>query len=583
MSRMIEDLIAQGFKLRSYNIGTQYVPCPRCSPTRKKKTDPCVSVTISDDNSALYHCHHCEWSGKAGTVRRTQENIGPKKYIKPEVKDSSSLPLKVTSFLEKRGITRKVWERNKLSYSTETNSLCFPFIYQGSMVNIKYRNLSEKKFSLVKGAQLIFYGLDDIKAHDTIIIVEGEFDKLALEVCGFTNVISVPNGAPSRIKEGNKIENTGQYEYLQHAEDIIRKVKKVIIAVDNDQTGKNLQYELARRIGAEKCWIVEFPNKDANDCLLEFGIDVVCDAIRDARAYPIHGLYTVMDFDKTLFAYFKDVMSTGAPTGWANIDMHYSIPPGRLTVVVGIPNSGKSEWIDALMWNLAKNDDWRFAVFSPENGKEAHVTKLIEKVIGKSTNPKSDNRMSDQEFIEGMAVIAQSFYFIVSEDTEELPTLDWILEKAKIAIYRHGIRGLLIDPYNEIEHKRAPGEQETEYISKLLTKLKKFAKIQGLHIWIVVHPSKMQSDKDGNTLMPSLYDATGSAHWANKTDFGIVVHRGNDVTNITEIHIKKVRFKHEGKRGMCNLIYHTESGTYRMPEKKPKYSLDENEDEIISY
>ena len=36
----------------------------------------------------------------------------------------------------------------------------------------------------VKGAEKVLYGLDDIKGAETIIIVEGELDKLALEEAG---------------------------------------------------------------------------------------------------------------------------------------------------------------------------------------------------------------------------------------------------------------------------------------------------------------------------------------------------------------------------------------------------------------
>ena len=37
--------------------------------------------------------------------------------------------------------------------------------------------------------------------------------------------------------------------------------------------------------------------------------------------------------------------------------------------------------------------------------------------------------------------------------------------------HRHGIRGLVIDPYNEIDHTRPAYMQETEYISNMLSKV----------------------------------------------------------------------------------------------------------------
>ncbi len=46
------------------------------------------------------------------------------------------------------------------------------------------------------GAEKVLFGLNDIAGQPEIIIVEGEMDKLAFEEAGFTNVASVPDGAP---------------------------------------------------------------------------------------------------------------------------------------------------------------------------------------------------------------------------------------------------------------------------------------------------------------------------------------------------------------------------------------------------
>ena len=43
------------------------------------------------------------------------------------------------------------------------------------------------------------------------------------------------------------------------------------------------------------------------------------------------------------------------------------VVPGELTVVTGVPNSGKSEWIDALLCNLNESVGWKFALCSMEN------------------------------------------------------------------------------------------------------------------------------------------------------------------------------------------------------------------------
>ncbi len=56
---------------------------------------------------------------------------------------------------------------------------------------------------------------------------------------------------------------------------------------------------------------------------------------------------------------------------------------GELTIVTGVPNSGKSEWLDALLVNLSKCHGWSFAFCSMEKRPKDHARQLIEKYCGK--------------------------------------------------------------------------------------------------------------------------------------------------------------------------------------------------------
>jgi twinkle protein len=61
---LIEKLKDAGIHLRSYAPGSRRTTCPQCSPHRKKKTDPCMSVTIeAERDAAVWHCWHCGWKG----------------------------------------------------------------------------------------------------------------------------------------------------------------------------------------------------------------------------------------------------------------------------------------------------------------------------------------------------------------------------------------------------------------------------------------------------------------------------------------------------------------------------------------
>ena len=57
---------------------------------------------------------------------------------------------------------------------------------------------------------------------------------------------------------------------------------------------------------------------------------------------------------------------------------------------------------------------------------------------------------------------------------------------------------------------------------------------------VAAHPVKQRKGEDGTMQMPSLYDISDSAHWYNKTDVGIVVHRLDQTRSI--IRVSKSRF-----------------------------------------
>ena len=85
----------------------------------------------------------------------------------------------------------------------------------------------------------------------------------------------------------------------------------------------------------------------------------------------------------------------------------------------------------------------------------------------------------------------------------------------------------------------------------------------GVHIWFIAHPAKMRPDDNGKIRAPSLYDISGSAHWVNKADLGVVVHRSPERhPPMTEIYIRKVRFKSVGKIGKVTLGYDRATGRY---------------------
>ena len=100
-------------------------------------------------------------------------------------------------------------------------------------------------------------------------------------------------------------------------------------------------------------------------------------------------------------------------------------------------------------------------------------------------------------------------------------------------------------------------------MSLFLTQLRKFARDNQIHIWLVAHPSKLMKDNKGIYPVPDGYAVSGSAHFYNKADNIIAVHRDTSNPNApTEVHVQKIRSRWLGKRGVAYLKWQSQSGRF---------------------
>ena len=578
---LVERLLQFGIRLDNYAPGDKKLLCPKCSHTRRNKADPCLSVTVdADADHAVWNCHNCGWKGTTHELDATAREAKKRRRNQPPKRPTRApgiLTPAVLRWFADRGISEAVVRRNKIGAArhwipalrAEVDCIAFPYFRNGELINIKYRALQSKHFTQEKDAEKILYGLDDIADQDEAIIVEGEVDKLSAEVAGILNVVSVPDGAPSKLKDEVR-EDDAKFEYLGNCEAELTRLKKIIIAVDHDAAGQVLEEELARRLGKERCWLVLWPEandvlcKDANEALLWHGPEAVRASIADAEPYPITGLHLITRYRDEILSLYDRLTEAGAPerglsTGWPSVDEFMTIRQGELSVVTGYTHSGKSEVIDALMVNMARLHGWNFAICSFENPPTQHIPKLLEKYLGAPFRDGPTRRMGREEAYHAMLDLEDRFFLIRAGD--EAPTIDWILERARAAVLRYGIKGLVIDPYNEVEHHRDRNMTETEYVSQILGKVKRFAENHGVHVWFVAHPAKPQRDA-GKLPVPTLYDISGSANWANKADIGLVIYREMDDDNRVTLYLRKVRFKEVGQVGVVELQWDKVTGRY---------------------
>lgn len=541
------------------------VPCPQCSPSRRKKQAKCLSVNVE---KGCWSCAHCGWvGGLMQGARHVEEPWRKPIYVRPiEHALPEQLEPAMLEWFKARGIPEHVLRRNRISMrsvympqvESRVQAIAFPYYRGAELINIKYRD-REKNFRMEVGAERILYGLNDIDPA-RVVIVEGEIDRISVEVAGIVSCVSVPDGAPAI--------NTKNYEtkftFLDCDE--VAAVREWIIAVDNDEPGTRLEQELLRRFGVENCRRVTWPDgcKDANDVLIRHGADALRTCIESAALLPIAGAIRISELRREIELLYAEGEGRGLSTGWLGFDEFYSVAPGTMTVITGVPGSGKSNWLDALLVNLARLHGWIAAMFSPENQPlRQHAARLMEKFTGQPFRPGPTQRMSPQRRDEALAWVDHHFHLIAPEDDADW-TLDRVLSIAAALVRRHGVKVVALDPFNELEHTRPPQQTETEFIGACLKRIRQFARRHQVAFFVVAHPAKMLRDKKtGEVPVPSLYDIHGSAHWFNKSDNGLVVWRDKgDPKAPVIVHVQKVRFREHGRLGAQPFRYGRAIGDY---------------------
>jgi len=538
------------------------IVCPVCSESRKKKNEKSMSVTVQSDVT-LYTCHHCNATG--GVQRERYKPPPQRKPATVSVPKTADTSL-ITEYLESRNINPLLVEKYGLVSAPkffreygEQDAIGFVYDRDTDERAVKWRSLKTKAWTQ-QGAARTFYGIEFIEDKpETLVICEGEMDVLALATAGIT-AVSCPNGAPSKVSN-RKVhpEEDKKFTYLWEERDLLEGLERIVLATDDDPAGEALAEELARRIpdGRAKCWRVQYPRgcKDSNDVLTNHGPEKLKECIDNPTALPLKGIYTAREYLGEVEDIFSKGLGGGVSTGLKTLDKLFTIAPGQLSVITGLPSSGKSEFVDQLMVNLAINESWKFAIASFENPPHFHISKLAEKVVGKSFHPGSANRMDKKEMEGAYEFINDHFVFLDNKDGV-VSSVESIINRCKASILRMGVRGLVIDPYNFLE--QGEGEEHLS-ISGMLTKITTFAKAHDLHVWFVAHPTKVYPNDKGEYPVVGGNHISGSAAWFAKADVGLTIHRTDESV---DIHCWKMRFKWLGRQGVVPLSYDVVNGRY---------------------
>tara|TARA_R100001463_G_scaffold52153_2_gene102896 strand:- start:3066 stop:4817 length:1752 start_codon:yes stop_codon:yes gene_type:complete len=504
-----------GIQLKG-NRSQQKLVCPNCIKLGKENyRDTCLSVNT---NEGVYNCHKCGWQGKV----KTQTNIMEiKNYKVPEKKNMKKLTDSGKEFLLSRGITEEVIANNKIVSTKDNRNILLPYFKNGKIVNYKTRGIDGKFFTQSRDAEPIIYNYDRCVDSEAIVICEGEMDSLSWEVAGVKFHTSVNMGAPN----SNDKNIDKKLECISNCYEVFDNAKVIYIATDEDENGRNLQKELVRRFGAEKCLLVDLsPYKDANEVLISEGAESLQKRLKIASTPKVEGIFNVDDVSASMLDGFHNGQERGTTTYIDSVDKAWTWRNGEVNIWTGYQNEGKSLFLNQLATLKAVFDGWKFAVFSPENMPiNDFFNDIIEMYIGRSSDPFHGNlQMTLEEYKEAMDFVKKHFFIIYPKKDFQLNT---IFQKAKFLVKTKGIRSLIIDPYNTIQHRMRNGEREDLYISRFMSELKRFALDQNISVNLVAHQVTPMKDNEGRYIKPDVNKIKGGGTFADKADNVMFVWR----------------------------------------------------------
>lgn len=549
--------------------GWAYAGCPRChTPEAPEGAFPTIMANTLTGKFFCAACgHHGDASVAPSNYRGSRVDLSDPWWqeltdAEMEAWFQNLLPLPLPVGLEV-GLDRALVQKPNGEQSWEV-SLVFPVRQEadGDVVSVFFLPMAEDgtlfKPQDLMGTSAVPWGWEKVN-DDEVIFVDHPLDRIALEQAGVPNVVCLPPRMSPLLPNG------GDWSSLGLVEKKLNKIGRVVMALRDDESGQKWGDELARRVGKERCFRTRWSNyrteahpTNPRTVLMEWGRDQAREAIEKAPNFPVAGIHELSDVEDEFELLYEFGLQPGVSTGWPTLDYYYTVKLGRWTVVTGIPGHGKSSFLDSLIVNLAQIHGWRFGVFSPESQPVSrHFAALMEKATGKPFSEGTNMpRISLEEKDRCKPWLDDHFKMILpDEENENSWTVDGILGLARTLVYRYGIKGLVIDPWNELNHLRPPHMTTDDYITMELGKIRRFARNNGIHIWVVVHPNKMEKGADGKYAVVTPYMLNGGSGWRNKADNIISKFRnvGQLDEDVADFYIQKVRFKEEGRIGHASL------------------------------
>jgi len=446
----------------------------------------------------------CRSQSIGEAIREAKEYLGIREVMPEREKKTFKRPAKpqcqaakagVKEWLNGRGITDETIAAFRVAEQIRGGKTyaVFPYLRDGELVNVKYRNIAEKRDMRQEGgAEPCLFGwhLIDPKAR-TVAITEGEIDAMTLHQVGIP-ALSVNAGA-------------GNHQWLENDWERLDCFSEILIFFDSDEAGKAGAQEIVRRLGLERCKLVTLPEKDANEFLQKGACgEDFWHATKEAKTLDPEEMRQASDFINRVKSMFYPAHDdAGDPVLRLDKDLDwFEFRSGEVTVWTGYNGHGKSLMLSQVLLGLMQQGD-RVMVFSGEMTPERQLKRTVKQAAGLDRPS-----MPYIDAIGAWLHDKQWFFNVVGS-----AGIDRLLAVFLYGSKRYGMRHFVIDSLMMTDvPEDGPGSMTAQ--KEAVRKICDFARRNGVHVHLVAHPRKGADESKG----PGKLDVAGSSKITDGAD-----------------------------------------------------------------